>query len=261
MLCQLLEAGKLKGITTTNYDPVFEDALSSITLRNEGPVRIGDTSYRENIFEFLFSLNKGEVPKRILHLHGVYDEPDSIILSKSEYEEKYGFRLAQPATSLYQKVQTGVDEAEFTALLTEFGMNWTQHRKILWSLFATRRLIFMGFSLSDPYFNQMLESVSHDLHTYGYDNHYLILRMKKDTDKDKSFARANALKRNYGIETVFFEDDENGEGLSNFVFELEDRVNVQRTDSAKDAKKDTSTAPMETEPDLNQRLINLSRQR
>lgn len=40
VLCRLLEAGKLKGITTTNYDPVFEDALSSVTLRHEGIVLI-----------------------------------------------------------------------------------------------------------------------------------------------------------------------------------------------------------------------------
>jgi hypothetical protein len=181
------------------------------------------------IFEFLFSLNKGEVPKRILHLHGVYDERNSIILSGSEYAGKYGFTLTPSAKTFYQKTREEISEAEFAALLTEFGMNWTQHRKILWSLFATRRLIFMGFSLSDPYFNQMLTSVSQDLHTYGYDNHYLVLRMIKGASKEKAFSKAETLKRDYGIETVFFEDDERGEGLSNFVFELESRLNADHT--------------------------------
>ena len=263
VLCRFLEEGKLKGITTTNYDPVFEDALNSITFRNEGSVRIDKTIAPAKIFEFLFSLNKGEVPKRILHLHGVYDERESIILSGSEYQEKYGFKLGKPASTLYQKLQAGVTEAEFNSLLSEFGMTWTQHRKILWSLFATRRLIFMGFSLSDPYFNQMLESVSKDLHTYGYDNHFLILRIKGKKEKERAFERGRILKRDYGIETVFFEDDDNGEGLSNFVLELDDRLNGKKGEPVNTEKSETS-ADIPTKKgnvDLNQRLINLSRQR
>lgn len=263
VLCRLLEENKLKGITTTNYDPVFEDALSSITGRNEGAVRIDKTIAPAKIFEFLFSLNKGEVPKRILHLHGVYDERDSIILSGLEYQEKYGFKLGKPASTLYQKMQAGITEVEFTTLLSEFGMTWTQHRKILWSLFATRRLIFMGFSFTDPYFNQMLESVSNDLHTYGYDNHFLVLRIKADTDKEKAFNRAKMLKRDYGIETVFFEDDESGEGLSNLIFELESQLNGKKTEPVPEEKVETTTvASCKTaDPNLNQRLIKLSRQR
>lgn len=69
-----MEEGKLKGITTTNYDPVFEDALNSVTLRNEGGVRIDKRIAPAKIFEFMFSLNKGNMPKRILHLHGVYEK-------------------------------------------------------------------------------------------------------------------------------------------------------------------------------------------
>lgn len=261
VLCRFLVDGKLRGITTTNYDYIFEDALTSVTGRNESAVRIDNGIARAKIFEFLFSLNKGGVPKRILHLHGVYDEPNSIILSGSEYEEKYGFKLTQSATTFYQKTREEISEAEFSALLIEFGLNWTQHRKILWSLFATRRLIFMGFSLSDPYFNQMLTSVSQDLHTYSYDNHYLVLRMMKDADKEKAFARAQTLKKNYGIETVFFEDDERGEGLSNFVFDLESSLNKQPNSAATEAKKKTPSVSDEIDPNLNQRLINLSRQR
>ena len=37
---------------------------------------------------------------------------------------------------------------------------WTLHRKLLWAVLATRRVVFIGFSMEDPYFDNMLETVS-----------------------------------------------------------------------------------------------------
>ena len=53
----------------------------------------------------------------------------------------------------------------------------------------------------------------------------VLIITKNEEDKIKAFSRANSLKNDYGIETVFFEENDQNEGLSNFVIDLEEALN------------------------------------
>ena len=184
----------VRGILTTNYDIVLEAALigkkdeavregKEIPLIDETPLVIGPDAPRL-IHEFLLSRNNDpHIPQRIAHLHGIYRYRESIILSSEDYVQNYGLRVNQ----------TGADQ--------ETENRWTFHRKLLWAVLATRRAVFVGFSMEDPYFNKMLEIVSTDLWGWDKSIHFAVMGISTEDSKNK----AKRLKSNYGVETVFYE--------------------------------------------------------
>ena len=186
-----------RGILTTNYDTVLEAALlgkkneaeredKQIRPIDESPLVIGPDAPRL-IHEFLLSRNNDPyIPQRIAHLHGLYRYRESIILSASDYIKNYGMRVEQ----------TSEDERNED--------RWTLHRKLLWAVLATRRVVFVGFSMEDPYFNKMLEIVSADLWGWNKSIHFAVMgRSVGDAEDTKK------LKDKYGIDTVFYEVLEN----------------------------------------------------
>ena len=189
-----------RGILTTNYDIVLEAALSGKKLEaklegkeispiDETPLVIGQDAPRL-IHEFLLSRNNDpHIPQRIAHLHGIYRYQDSIILSANDYVRNYGLRVNQ----------TGVIQGN--------EGRWTLHRKLLWAVLATRRVVFVGFSMEDPYFNKMLEIVSADLWGWDKSIHFAVMGISIEDAEDAkdSKDKAERLKNNYGIETVFYE--------------------------------------------------------
>ena len=190
----------VRGILTTNYDIVLEAALigkkdeavregKEIPLIDETPLVIGPDAPRL-IHEFLLSRNNDpHIPQRIAHLHGIYRYRESIILSSEDYVQNYGLRVNQ----------TGADQ--------ETENRWTFHRKLLWAVLATRRAVFVGFSMEDPYFNKMLEIVSADLWGWDKSIHFAVMGISTEDAEDAKDSRdkAERLKNNYGIETVFYE--------------------------------------------------------
>ena len=189
-----------RGILTTNYDTVLEAALlgKKIEAEREGkqihpidesPLVIGPDAPRL-IHEFLLSRhNDPHIPQRIAHLHGIYRYRESIILSVCDYIKNYGLRVEQP------------DEDQ------ETEDKWTFHRKLLWAVLATRRVVFVGFSMEDPYFKKMLEIVSADLWGWNKSIHFAVMGISTGDDEDTkdSKDRAKRLKDKYGIATVFYE--------------------------------------------------------
>ncbi len=189
-----------RGILTTNYDIVLEEALLGKKIEAEredreippidgSPLVIGQDTPRL-IHEFLLSRsNDPRIPQRIAHLHGMYRNPTSIILSINDYIKAYGLHVAEDGEQ--------VNEKEV----------WTLHRKLLWAVLATRRVVFVGFSMDDPYFNKMLEIVSADLWGWNKSIHFAIMGISAE-DKggiQDSKDKANSLKSKYGIDTVFYE--------------------------------------------------------
>ena len=183
-----------RGILTTNYDTVLEEALfgKKIEAERDGrqirpidvmPLVIGPDTPRL-IHEFLLARsNDPHISQRIAHLHGIYRYQDSIILSASDYVRNYGLRVKQTG-----EVQGNEGR-------------WTFHRKLLWAVLATRRVVFVGFSMEDPYFNKMLEIVSTDLWGWDKSIHFAVMGISTEDSKNK----AKRLKSNYGVETVFYE--------------------------------------------------------
>jgi hypothetical protein len=225
-LCRL----PFKAITTTNYDIVLESALNSIKRTSDNSLQF-ESSMKIRLYEFLQSLNlNSRIPKRVLHIHGKFDIKESIILGGKEYESKYGFALAKNEVDLFDQLQGGeLTREEFQQLLLQYGYEWPIKRKILWSILATRRVVFMGFSMDDPYFRRMLDHVKEDLNTYGAENHFLVLRITKSS-KDNLIDFAELMKREYGIVTVFYEDEEKSyKGFENFIYELGAAILPQNT--------------------------------
>ena len=186
-----------RGILTTNYDTVLEEALLGKKIEAEregrqirpidvGPLVIGPDTPRL-IHEFLLARNNDpHIPQRIAHLHGLHRYRESIILSSEDYVKKYGLRVRK----------NGEDQ--------ENEDRWTFHRKLLWAVLATRRVVFVGFSMEDPYFNKMLEIVSTDLWGWNKSIHFAIMGTSAGDIKD-SRDKADRFKSKYGIETIFYE--------------------------------------------------------
>ena len=189
-----------RGILTTNYDTVLEAALSGKKIEaqlegkeippiDESPLVIGQDAPRL-IHEFLLARsNDPHIPQRIAHLHGIYRYRESIILSANDYIKNYGLRVER----------TSEDKGDED--------RWTLHRKLLWAVLATRRVVFVGFSMEDPYFNKMLEIVSADLWGWNKSIHFAIMGISaKDKENiQNSKDKADRLKSKYGIDTVFYE--------------------------------------------------------
>ena len=191
-----------RGILTTNYDTVLEAALGNIEPRfaYDNSLVIDENS-AGRVHEFLMAMNKDKrMTRRIAHLHGRFDLPSSIILSIEDYHRAYGLRLA---TNQVQR-----------------DSEWTLHRKLLWAMLATRRVVFIGFSMEDPYFDNTLETVSTDLWRWDKSIHFAIMSISS-TNAENSKTRADGLRREYGVDTVFYEDPDNShQGLIDIISEI-----------------------------------------
>lgn len=178
-------------------------------LIDETPLVIG-TDPPRLIHEFLLSkVNDPRIPQRITHLHGMYRNPDSIVLTSDDYSKSYG--LHDEKASSHQR----------------FANTWTLHRKLLWAILATRRVIFVGFSMEDPYFNKMLETVSADLWGWNKSIHFAVMRISRK-NSDTPQEKADRLKDKYGVDTVFYEaaDDANL-SLYHIVAEIHDACHLE----------------------------------
>ena len=187
-----------RGILTTNYDIVLEAALDEV-----GQPSTPDTSLVINkdsagqVDKFLRGLSDASAPRRIAHLHGRYDYPKNIILSSDDYQKTYGIVVDEDISELKLP---GANQVQI-------GSEWTLHRKLLWAVIATRRVVFVGFSMEDPYFEKMLETVSNDLRRWDKSIHFAIMSISSK-GAENSKVEAESLKNKYGVGTVFYEDDD-----------------------------------------------------
>lgn len=191
-----------RGIITTNYDPTLEVALFKVNETPSYPIILDEGTTNREIFKFFQSLNFGfNGVKSVFYLHGHYTRMPSIVLCMEDYINKYGPNNSE-------------------------SMIWTIHKRVLWALMATRRIIYIGFSLTDPFFQMMHEIVSDDFGTFDSETHFMITRFSTNNDKEanKQLNFAKRVKRNYGIQTVFYEDDKDFDGLRMYLHELNNQV-------------------------------------
>ena len=192
-----------RGILTTNYDTVLEAALGMIDPESasDNSLMIDEDS-GARVHEFLMAMNNDRrITKRIAHLHGKFDTARRIILSIEDYKRAYG--LINP-----------IDEENQ-------GGNESRLRfRLLWAVLATRRVVFVGFSMDDPYLNKILEVVSEDLWTWNKSTHFAIMSITpKDAEDTKD--KANRLNNKYGVSTIFYEDtDGSHQGLERIIEEI-----------------------------------------
>lgn len=197
-----------KGILTTNYDTVLEAALGE-----KDPVFAHDNSLvieegsAKRVSEFLLSLDfKEKCSCRIAHLHGIYNRPNSLILSLDDYIRVY--RLSPYKGKSESKLQ-------------DAAPSWSLHRKLLWAILATRRVVFIGFSMDDPYLKGMLDFVSGDLWRWGESVHFAVMSISP-ANADKTKIEFEHLQKKYGVGVVFYEDfDGSHQGLEQIIAEVD----------------------------------------
>ncbi len=198
-----------RGILTTNYDTVLEAALGEIEPRTayDNSLVIEENS-AGRVREFLMAMNNDKrITRRIAHLHGRFDLANSIILSIEDYKRAYGLNLTDKKSQ---------EENE-----------WKLRFRLLWAVLATRRVVFVGFSMEDPYFEEMLKIVSEDLWTWNKSTHFAIMSISsKDAEDSKD--KAERLNNEYGVGTVFYEDPDNShQGLDQIVEEINEVCKVR----------------------------------
>ena len=167
-----LVALPFKGILTTNYDVVLEEAIK--VTRQLSAYENSFTINRNTagqVHRFFLAMNDpDELP--VAHLHGIYDDPTKIILSSEDYKEAYGRSVVVKETSRLINYLESLIVSPFLRFSffnshienqVQRSTEWTFHRKLLWSILATRRVVFIGFGMKDPYFKKMLETVAKDL--------------------------------------------------------------------------------------------------
>lgn len=211
--CALVKLG-FSGIVTTNYDIVLETAVGEaftedrycrcdpIDLCTPKPYRVSD---------FLRSLSPTSDHRWVLHLHGCYNNPEGIILTRRDYLRAYG--------------ELGTNEAnEPSGRILD-----TIHRKVIWALLSVYSIVFVGFGMNDEFFMRILDIVQKDFELYPDVVHYAVMPYTSADDIE----RALFLKRK-GVLPVFYHvleckspsENPDHSGLERLVFELADSLGV-----------------------------------
>ncbi|MGD8778305.1 MAG: SIR2 family protein [Ignavibacteria bacterium] len=184
------------GFITTNYDTLLEKALIEKGNKN---LTCFFTIEGDNVFEvsgFFASLNNSlKKKKKIVHIHGVYNHPSTIILGYDDYQKYYGLD----------------NEGK---LCNEP----TLHYKFLWAILATRRVVFVGFSMKDVYLKYMLSIVCNDLWQWQKASHFFITEINKE-NKTTQIQNSELYFNNFGITTIFYENPDGSHKNFESLFE------------------------------------------
>jgi hypothetical protein len=199
---KLLAGLPFRGFATTNYEDAIECALQVLSpglCPDHGIVINAVEADRHRVSLFLQSITGGTGPTRfVAHLHGRHNVTKSIILTTGEYENAYGFPVATAQGTTPERA--------------------TFHRYLTWALFATRRMVFVGCSMKDPYIKALLNAVSRDLWQSFAPNHFAVLPLEAaDLESAESVAADFA---RYGVRVVYYDNlDGNHTGLDRFLEE------------------------------------------
>jgi SIR2-like domain len=188
--CTLLQRALLRfgfrGVITTNFDPSLEYAFSAenhaVGRLPCAALDLGDPRSFE-IFRFLRLAGHSPTSEFVLHLHGVHNHPERVVLAASDYSERYG---------------------DFTAVDRE-GL--PAHRtlddilpKVIWTLLVTHPTLFVGFSLTDPALKHLLRVTSADFQRGWHLDHFAIVGAESEEEERK----LTDAWRKYGITPIFY---------------------------------------------------------
>ncbi len=184
-----------RAFVTTNYDGCLEHALTEVAIsKNQKPrldlsvVIKSNGQDRHMVSRFLRSIveHRGPHWRYVAHIHGWYDDAENIILAASDYAEAYGFKMED---GRIQKQKAPVA---------------TLHRQFAWSLFASRRMVFFGCSMDDPYIKGLLDVVAADLWEWHQPIHFVVLPLDRESLTSVE-SRAGDFRR-HGLQVVFFDN-------------------------------------------------------
>lgn len=179
---ELIVAAGFRGIVTTNYDSVLEDAASADNARCEDLDLCAPRPFA--IFDFLRAVSAGRTRAFVLHLHGYFRNPQHLVMTTDDYSQRYG---------PYDETTPGGERTVRVALNT-------MHRKVLWALLVTYPAMFIGFSLRDPAFRHILELIDQDFERGRDLDHCAVIGAVDGAQESRD---REELKR-YGITPLFY---------------------------------------------------------
>jgi hypothetical protein len=178
-----------RAFVTTNYDACLEQALSENAVENgnipcpdSGIIIKASGADRHRVSLFLRSIVETNEHRYVGYLHGRHDDTENIILTASAYANAYGFELNGQQSMRNRAV--------------------TFHRQLVWSLFATRRIVFFGCSMDDPYLKLLLDMVAGNLWERDQSIHFVALPVE-----EQSVASIDTLStqfQRFGLQPVLF---------------------------------------------------------
>ena len=152
-------------LMTTNYDDVL---LKAHKVAKLPPPRFLNWSREDDVRSFIFSLRGSTSVRYLLHLHGHYSDPQSIVLTDNDYIDRY-VRTIGTARRLF-------------------------------AIFTTERVVFIGFSLNDPDLMTLLREVNATLRSND-PRHFAIMGLEHRVSEA---LERNRLRNRYGVEPVFY---------------------------------------------------------
>jgi hypothetical protein len=173
------------GLVTTNYDVVLETAVQA---RYSGyscqPVNLCDPERNYLVLDFFRELGQEPCPY-VLHLHGCFDRPANIVLARSDYMH------------FYNKMPIGTSIKE--------QIRWTPrdslHRRTIWALLATRRVVFVGFSLKDDFFVDVMNVWRTDFSLRRERPHFALIGVHSDADLVTTLEKLHSMQ----VKPIFYE--------------------------------------------------------
>ncbi len=250
-----------KCILTTNYDKVLESALLDVCPERDTQSVVLSEDNKFKLKNFVVSLNKKQGNKNlILHLHGDYESPESMILSAKDYKKIYDTedienKIKKSKNSFFvnllkkinpsaQKLSNNHDKNSHNADKKKSSIRKT-HSKLLWSFFATRRVVFLGCSIDDPYLKYILGIACSDLWNWGDCFHYAIIGIPRNDEQEASRLKnyADTIKEKYGICVYFYYySGEDHTDLERLISGIQEKIENKSKNMNKQQKAQTVPA-------------------
>jgi hypothetical protein len=202
------------GYTTTNYDLVLEHAIIATFVGEHSgctTVNLCTKDTRHEVLDFFRELGSGNrTTRRVLHIHGTFDHPHDIVLTQNDYERFYNDVVSD---------NTGTKEKKRTPDMF--------HRQAIWSLLATRTIVFIGFSLKDSFFADVIQVWRNDFRLIQECPHIAVMDCNSTDDIIEKDERLTAL----GVVPLYYETPLNNAsdhtGLRNLIAEIAEQLGVR----------------------------------
>ena len=193
----------VRSFATTNFDGTLERALLAAWRMDSDICVDARNPSRRALGDYMYELvTRGEV-RRVLHLHGTYRHPHGIVLGADDYREAYGRFSRLPRDN------SGPHDGEIGDVLV--------------GLMSSYRFLFVGYSLSDPDWNQVMAVAARNTGHLGTLRHFAILPISEDNGA-LARAKARELLIEQGVGAIFYEQDgDDHSALLPLLQELSDR--------------------------------------
>lgn len=178
---RILVSAGFRGIATTNYDSVLEDAASADGDRCEDLDLCLPRSFA--VFDFLRATSGGRHRKSVLHLHGWFHNPEHLVMTSDDYATRYGPYYTESPEGVQARVELD-----------------TVHRKVIWALLVSYPVLFVGFSLRDPALRHLLDVVNKDFQRGRELDHFALMGAVDDVQERRIAAEL----AHYGVTPIFY---------------------------------------------------------